>query len=323
MELIDGGAAVRRLSAAVFLILGLGAVSCGAENSPDVIAESGDDTALEAPSAERLVLDAVSQTKSVATSVRADLDLTVRGIPEIQGDLSVAMTMAVAANGDAEMVMDMSSLLAIAAADSNIGALETGFLESMFGEPIEFRSVDGVTYVSASFMSFLMPSETKWVAFEDGLAGEMSFETQSLDPGSFLLLLEGIDDDAEVLGTEDINGVSTTHVRGLLSLAEAMEAAAPDERETLADQMSDLDPTGLLPMDAEIYELDVWVDDDGLIRRLRIGVSDLSSLDSSESMPTGMSMELAIDFSDYGADVEVEAPPSDEVTFLDGDSFLG
>jgi hypothetical protein len=55
--------------------------------------------------------------------------------------------------------------------------------------------------------------------------------------------------------------------------------------------------------------MDVWIDNDGLPRKLDYSIS---AKVSGQSVKTTLEMEL----SDYGVDVNVSAPPSSQVTDL-------
>ena len=60
--------------------------------------------------------------------------------------------------------------------------------------------------------------------------------------------------------------------------------------------------------------VDVWIDGDGLLRKLHM---DMSVSEAGQSVAMGVEMEMF----DYGADVHVEAPPADQVS--DMGSMLG
>jgi hypothetical protein len=99
---------------------------------------------------------------------------------------------------------------------------------------------------------------------------------------------------AKKLGTETLAGVKTTHYRGRISLVDAIARATPKERKALREllrrakrQGSDL-----------ATQFDVWVSDDGLVRRITQKLGDAGN--------------VTMTFADYGTPVQIEAPPADE-----------
>ena len=143
--------------------------------------------------------------------------------------------------------------------------------------------------------------------------------------------------EAEIVGREDVRGVETTRVRFLVSLLDlAGEALGmePDDGETseagaFDDTVSDPFAEGLDQifgfLDADL-EVEVWIDDESLIRRL---VFDLASLfagivgpEASSELP---SSPVTIEFYDFDADISVDAPPPevivDSIQLLDDDDY--
>jgi hypothetical protein len=103
---------------------------------------------------------------------------------------------------------------------------------------------------------------------------------------------EGIE--GEELGAENVRGVPTTHYRYTWTPDPApaqVEALQPRDDD---DQANDDDPP---------YVFELWADADNRLRRLR------STLDIS-----GDGMEHDAEFFDFGAPVNIEPPPPDQVT---------
>jgi hypothetical protein len=82
----------------------------------------------------------------------------------------------------------------------------------------------------------------------------------------------------ETLGNDEIRGVSTKHYRAHI------------DKEKFNDDARDL-PDKLV--------IDAWIDEDGLVRRVRLPDSDTST--------------TMIDLYDFGVEVDVEAPSADEI----------
>lgn len=99
-----------------------------------------------------------------------------------------------------------------------------------------------------------------------------------LSPEKLLTMLRAASSETERVGEEDVRGSSTVRYRL-----------------TVDCELADLECEG-----AALVE--VWIDDDGLVRR--IGLDDDSGTGTFE-------------FFDFGADVDVEPPPADEVVSED------
>jgi hypothetical protein len=100
---------------------------------------------------------------------------------------------------------------------------------------------------------------------------------------------------ATKLGTETIDGVATTHYRVTVDKADALSKATPKQRELLQRLLR---LAGQRGVDAEPNTVDVWVGDDGLVRRMTQKLGALGSVTTT--------------FSDFGAPVHIEAPPADQ-----------
>jgi hypothetical protein len=151
-----------------------------------------------------------------------------------------------------------------------------------------------------------LPGGKSWVRIDLREAGkelgidlEELMQVQQSDPSQSLQYLRGASDDFEEVGEEEVRGVETTHYRGTIDLHKAVEQLPEDARGSF-ERAIDLIGTDELP-------LDVWIDDDGMARRMKYD-QPLPSAGGEEG-----AMELTMEFFDFGVDVDVEPPPSDEV----------
>jgi hypothetical protein len=116
------------------------------------------------------------------------------------------------------------------------------------------------------------------------------------DPTQTLGFLKGASDDFEVVGTEDVRGVETTHYSGTIDLQ-----TVADESDELGDVYEQLlDKSEFKEIPAE-----VWIDADGLCRRINY------ELPVPEQRGGGTAT-LTVEFYDFGEDVEVEPPTEAE-----------
>lgn len=128
----------------------------------------------------------------------------------------------------------------------------------------------------------------------------------SQDPSQYLDFLRGAGEDVEEVGTEDIDGVTTTHYKAELSFDAILDYAAESGEGT--EEEIDALRTQLETLGDESIPSEVWIDEDGLPRRMKLSMDVEAGGQSAD-------MDLTIGLSDYGVEVDVE-PPSDfeEVT---------
>ena len=191
------------------------------------------------------------------------------------------------------MTMDMSSL-----GEATGGA---------FAGEMEMILEDLVMYMRfPAAITRQLPRGKSWVRIDLREAGkelginlEELMQVQQSDPTQSLQYLRGASDDFEEVGEEEVRGVATTHYRGTIDLRKAAEQLPGKARETF-ERATDLIGTVKLPFD-------VWIDDDGLARRMKY----------EQPLPSARgeagAMELTMELFDFGVDVDIEPPPNNEV----------
>ncbi|HEX2294539.1 MAG TPA: hypothetical protein VHN37_04445 [Actinomycetota bacterium] len=117
----------------------------------------------------------------------------------------------------------------------------------------------------------------------------------SQDPAQMLQLLRGASEDIEEVGTEEVRGVTTTHFRATLSI-EKMLDQAPDQEsaERLRSRLDGFEGLETIPAD-------VWIDADGLPRRMTV---EMTFEAGGESGGVDMSMDMF----DFGVEVDARPP---------------
>ena len=210
-----------------------------------------------------------------------------------------------------QMEMDFGALLA--------GQVPEGELPPGFDEPMVVV-VDGATTYMRMPMLDALTGTSGWLTMspdELGLANDAlgaGFGPTN-NPAQMMEALRGISDDIEELGTEEVRGEDTIHYRAVVDLERALEQVPEKLKPQVEAQLSDMG--GTMPVE-------VWLGEDGLVRRLSLDMVELLAKASAES---GTKMEggsMVMDFFDYGADVQVEVPDSSDTTsFLDVMGRLG
>lgn len=163
--------------------------------------------------------------------------------------------------------------------------------------------VDGlVLYLHSDALAKGLPAGKKWLKLDLKEAGAKQgvdiAQLQSLsgggDPTQFLSYLAKAGDVKKV-GTEDVNGTSTTHYRATIDfdkLAGTAGKAADSVRQL--EQISGLKK---LPTD-------IWIDASQRVRRQTVAIH--------ASRPVPIEFSLQIDYKRFGVPVDVQAPPAGE-----------
>jgi hypothetical protein len=175
------------------------------------------------------------------------------------------------------------------------------------GARVEVRAVDSTLYVRLpAALSLWFPAVKPWLAVRGGTSLD-AFGLGELqqDPGELLSLLRSSSTRVTKSGTAVVRGTETTRYTAQLDLTKALEANASElglselERAQLRRAAEELRRQAKLTT----VPIDVFVDEDGLVRRLTLASGG---------------ERVSVDFWDFGADVDVPAPPPADVQRLDG-----
>jgi hypothetical protein len=210
----------------------------------------------------------------------------------------------------ASFAVDLSSFAKV------LGSLFTGLGGTSAAGAPDFDDPDGwqielvqdgdVGYVRFPALDEQLPEGKSWIRAEKGeRAGGLEFEQfdqfAQNDPRDVLETLRGVSSDVEVVGTETLRGVEVTHYRAVIEPKELAAQAATGKDQSLVDQVVSQSSVDEIPVD-------VWIDADGLVRKLSLAFS-ATEPGASQSGEVAMAFELW----DYGEPVEIEVPPASEV----------
>ena len=115
-----------------------------------------------------------------------------------------------------------------------------------------------------------------------------------LDPGRILTAFQKVSGTVESLGEEVVRGVPASKYRLTLDLERLIETAPAGKRAELRKELAE--------RKTKTEPVEVWIDEAGLARRVGFVV---------DGGP------VTVDFFAFGIDVDVEAPPADQVEDLD------
>ncbi len=199
-----------------------------------------------------------------------------------------------------EMTMDMGSAL------QALGATGGGSVPEGFDDPWRVV-VDGETaYLQLPMLATLTGTDG-WVSMgpdDLGMGADLGIGAGAYDPSKLLESLRGVGGEPTVVGEEAVRGVDTTHYRVEVDLDEALANVPEAQRDTVEaslDQLGDLEGAAI--------PVDVWIDDDGLPRRVQLDLSTALGAIAGDG-----TMQMTMELFDYGEAVDIEVPPADEVT---------
>jgi hypothetical protein len=158
--------------------------------------------------------------------------------------------------------------------------------EEMGDDPIEMIMVDNVMYMQVPDLG------GKYLSMDLDEPGNPlgPMMTDSMDPSKQAEMMRAGLESVTFVGEEDVDGESMERYSAALDPSAALEGM----------QGMQGVPRSMMP---EQMQSDTWFDDDGRVRRMVIEMGELGS--------TEMRMD------DWGADVDIEAPPPGQVTTMD------
>jgi hypothetical protein len=285
--------------AALALSIG-GLAACSSSQDVTVAASGAGDSAARA-------IERASVKTVDVESVKLSLTLTAAGVPGANGTATVTADGAIDnANQRAQLTIDLSKA---AAGLPDMAGAALGALGNDGRVDVVTDGSDA--YVNVGSLGSILGATAgqSWVKISGKEAADAAPEA-AVASGTEILKLLGQAGDITTVGTEQVRGVETTHYRGTLDVAAALSQLPADEQGEIGDRLTQLgiDPKALS------FPLDVWIDQDDLVRRVLLGV-DGSKLPGGST--AGTTATVTLEFYDFGAPVNVTVPPADQVFTLD------
>lgn len=273
----------RRLgSAALVLMLGLGLGACSGDDTVDSSSATDADADVEQSADEPTEVTATEDTTE-QTSLQ---ELTAAEFyPAVMGALREAESFSFTTTSDAEGESRMSGQARFGDEGIEMSASSTG------AQTLELILIDQVMYLKSPDLG--MGDRYVKIDLNDpntlfGMVGKAT------DPEVIFTALK-TPKKLELVGEEEVDGVATNHYRITIDSADYLEAM------DLPGIMSEFLPEELVTQ--------MWVDRDNLPRKF---AQTLEIPAPSDGTPTMSTTEGT--YSDFGTDVDISAPPADQIS---------
>jgi len=288
-------------AAAALAALALAAAGCGSSSGSGIPAPPA------AQNGARFLASAA--TKSTATpSMKTDLTVTMLSSQLPGGRMEMTATGALDnQNHRMSMRLDMSKLV------SQLGSAMPGAMGSASDwvgqEVADFSNGRAVMYLNMPVLANVMPGGKPWIEIDLAAVGKQAgidlsqFTQLGSDPSQMVDWLRTVSGDVTTVGTEQIDGVDTTHYRANVDLSKYPDLVPADQREAVRKAIDQLTKSAHLSS----FPVHVWVDGNGLVRQLRAVLTETIQGQT-------MNVVTAVRFYDFGAPVDVQIPSDDQVT---------
>lgn len=175
-----------------------------------------------------------------------------------------------------------------------------------FAAAVEVVADSKFVYMRLPAGSAKLPAGKEWVKLPatGNLASSANLDSMA-GPSSYFDFLASAGGEVTTVGTDTLDGVSTTHYRTKLTMAKLLADADPDTRKKLEAQF---DETGVSAdeLGALVYDVDVWLGADGLARQLHMSF-DIESLGAAGKMV------IKVRLHNLGFPVDITVPDKDLV----------
>ncbi len=244
------------------------------------------------PAPEAAVAEAATKTTEAGSgriAITAETEVPDRGTLTFDGEGVFDYE-----NRRGHMTLDLSSLV-------GGGDPSTGHADFVFDELVMYMRFPALTRALGTRKPWIKV-DLEAAARQEGM-DVTQFTQFNQDPTQSIQYLRAASTEIDEVGKERVRGVETTHYRGTVDVDDLVEVARPRDRAQLESYARRLRTAGL-----DRFPLDVWIDEDGLIRRLRVEYENLSTGAAAISLST------TVEFYDFGVDATIEAPPRNQVT---------
>lgn len=225
------------------------------------------------------------------------------------------------------------NLTATGASDSSVPlmSLDMDMASIIPGTPPGGATVSTVFDGKAVYMRFPpelaagLPGGKQWARLDlAALSSQAGIDVAALtaqfnssDPLANIALLAGAAGEVTEVGTEDVRGVSTRHLKMTVDLQKAAEQLTSKVSGPNAERLRAAVTQAATTVGVNQLPMEAWIDADGFPRRLAYEM-DLSKakVPGAEGAPATGTAKVSMEFFDFGQDVDVNIPPIGETVDL-------
>jgi predicted small secreted protein len=164
-------------------------------------------------------------------------------------------------------------------------------------------------YMRSELFGAGLQSGKKWLKFDlakvsKGLGIDLSQLAQvGQDPSQSMQMLKAVGGEVKKVGEDEVRGVDTTHYSATVDFDKYPAAVPASDRAAVKKSIERL----VKLSGQRTIPVDVWVDDDEVVRRVA------QTIKTKVPGAGSMQMKMTMDFYDFGTKVDVEKPPADQV----------
>ena len=287
-------------------------------------------TAMAAAATAALVLSGCGSTSATPSSTTVVHDASrflasaatkSTGTPSMKTELSVTMLSSKLPGGRVDMSadgaldntnhrmnirLDMSKFVTGLGA----GAAALGSPSDWVGEEVgDFDGGRAIIYLKLPALTRLLPGGKPWIKMDLNELGKQAgidisqFTQFANDPAQMVDWLRAASGDVTTVGTETIDGVSTTHYRATVDLDKYPDLVSPENRDAMRKAVDSLEKAAHVSS----FPMHVWVGKDGLVRQVRAVFTETIQ---------GQTVNVVTSerFYDFGTPVSIALPSDDQVT---------
>ena len=211
----------------------------------------------------------------------------------VAGDFSIASSgkpSKIALDGGIDFKNNSTSLKT-SLGDLGIPGLDSAEVEiRLVGETAYIRVGDLIGGIGSALLG-----GKEWISMDLSALGGDS--PAGANPANLLAMLRGIAD-VEEIGTDTVRGKKATHYTGRINMSNAIGAAPSADKKQVSSVFENL---------SKEFPVDVWVDSEGRTVKL-----------STNGGGSENNFSFSLEFFDFGADLNISAPPAGDVGSLGG-----
>jgi hypothetical protein len=192
------------------------------------------------------------------------------------------------------IAFDFGELLSAAGAQGLDGGVEMRLDGAhLYVRPPEIQALDLPEWIGL---------DLRRVAEAMGIDPDAAGVLFTMDPASQLRGLRAAGG-LEPVGTEEVGGAQTTHLKGTMSTRDYLAALPPAQRRRAEKAIAQVEALGGESAAGQEVPTELWVDGDSIVRRMRMSMR----MPSPGAGAPGQ-MDMTYELSDFGAELDVAKP---------------